>query len=130
MTLLVRILPEADGDRRATAEAAKLLGAELHRAGVAAQPAPAGQPPNSKSGAVVTFETLVIYGLLSSTTAAAFTKVIIAFLHRQSARKIIIEHGSDRIEIDGASAANQRAALEAWCAARSTSAEQPKTDVN
>jgi hypothetical protein len=130
VTLLVRVLPEADGDRQATAEAAKLLGAELCRAGVAAQPAPVGPPPNSKSGAAVTFETLIVYALLSPTAAAAFTKVVVAFLNRQGARKIIIERGGDRIEIDGASAANQRAALETWCAARSTGAEQLSNDVN
>ncbi|MGH3721831.1 MAG: effector-associated constant component EACC1 [Pseudonocardiaceae bacterium] len=130
MTLPVRVTLKADGDRRATAEAAILLGIELHRAGVTVQPATTGPPPNSKPGAAVTFETLVVYALLSPTAAAAFTKVVVAFLHRQSTRKIIIEHGGDRIEMDGASAANQRAVLEAWCAARLTGTEQPSIDVD
>ncbi|MGH3819896.1 MAG: hypothetical protein ACRDRE_19525 [Pseudonocardiaceae bacterium] len=130
MTLLVRVLLKEDGDERVTAEAIRLLGVELHRAGVAAQPIPAGLPPNSKSGVAVTFDALIVYGLLSPAAVAAFTKIVLAFLRRQSARKIIIEHDGDRIEIDGASAASQRAMLEAWCAARLTGTEQPSTEVN
>jgi hypothetical protein len=89
-----------------------------------------GRSPSSKSGAALTLGSLLVYGLLSPTAVVAFTKVIVAFLHRQSARKIIIEQGDNRIEIDGSSAAAQRAALEDWCSARLAATGQPNADMH
>jgi hypothetical protein len=129
--LLVRVPPEAERDKQAVAEAVELLCADLRREGVTAERTRrVGPSPNSKSGAALTLGSLLVYGLLSPTAVVAFTKVIVSFLHRQSARKIIIEHGDNRIEIDGSSAVTQRAALEAWCSARLAATEQSSTDMH
>lgn len=131
MELLVRVLPEAQRDKQAVVEAAGLLCADLRREGVIAERTHrVGRSPSSKSGAALTLGSLLVYGLLSPTAVVAFTKVIVAFLHRQSARKIIIEQGDNRIEIDGSSAATQRAALEDWCSARLAATGQPNADMH
>jgi len=129
--LLLRVLPETESDKRAVVEAVELLCADLRDEGVTTDRTHRVAPSRtSKSGAALTLGSLLVYGLLSPAAVIAFTKVIVAFLHRQSARKIIIEHGDNRIEIDGPSAVAQRAALEAWCSAQLAATKQSSADLH
>ncbi|MBP2327030.1 hypothetical protein JOF56_007415 [Kibdelosporangium banguiense] len=113
--VLVRIASGPEDSRQATADLVMALTEDLTQAGIRTRASSAVPPPLGKSPPSALFETLLVYGIASPAAAAAFTKVVIAFLHRQRDRKIVIEHDDDRIEVHGASAADQRAAIEAWC---------------
>lgn len=85
------------------------------------EPARGSTSPNgSKSGSEFVGG-LVISGALSTATLTAVTKITLAWLARVKARTVVLERNGERLELNAASSARQREAMEAWLRA----ADQP-----
>jgi len=86
---------------------------ELARARVAVRPARTTTHAGEKGGAHSLAE-LVITGGLSAATVTAVASVIVGFVQRGAARKLVMRHGDRELEVTGVSARETRAAVEAF----------------
>ncbi|WP_124820836.1 hypothetical protein [Micromonospora ureilytica] len=86
---------------------------ELARARVAVAPAPMAAREGEK-GAAHSFAELVLTGGLSAATVTAVATVIVGFVQRGAARKLVLRDGDRELEVTGVSARDARTAVEAF----------------
>jgi hypothetical protein len=86
---------------------------ELARARVAVGPAPMVAREGEKGGAHSLAE-LVLTGGLSAATVTAVATVIVGFVQRGAARKLVLRDGDRELEVTGVSARDARTAVEAF----------------
>jgi hypothetical protein len=103
---------DQDNPRTAAFAARQLVG-DLARAGVAVRPALPSTPAGAKGDAASLTE-LVMTGGLSAATVTAVATVVVGFVQRGAARRLVMRDGDREIEVAGASAQDIRAAVEAF----------------
>jgi hypothetical protein len=122
--LRVRIQPAADDPALLEGLRVALAGELRTVPGLeAVVPEPAvSEAPGAKGDAVL-LGGLIASGTLSTATLTAATKIIIAWLDRARARKVILTYQGQRLVLEAASASRQRAVTEAWLALVAGAAE-------
>ncbi|MCI2423256.1 hypothetical protein MOQ72_38140 [Saccharopolyspora sp. K220] len=66
----------------------------------------------TKSGAVLEIGRLVLSGVFSAATAAAFAKIMVARFEQAKARRVSIEKDGEKVDIEGLSAKDQHLLVE------------------
>jgi hypothetical protein len=103
--------PVADSERTDAAAAIALLrelqtgaGLRVSRAGLGSDPG-----PGRKGGEALSLAELAITGAFSATTLAALTRIVISFVRRGAARRIILRDGTRTLTIVDPSERTERA---------------------
>jgi hypothetical protein len=86
---------------------------DLARAGMAVRPASA-TPPGGAKGDALSLAELVMTGGLSAATVTAVATIVVSFVQRGAARRLIMRDGDREIEVAGPSTQDVRAAVEAF----------------
>ena len=112
----------AGGGAADTAEATRLLSGELVRyVGVHVRSEEAAVPQGAKSGGAFFIGSLVVSGVLSPMTVRELVRLAVAFVERGAARRVVLEQDGDKLILEAAPAATQKALADAWMERRLTS---------
>jgi len=101
--------------------AVRILDDDLRRAGIPSEQVAESAPQESKSGLGASVAELLVSGVLSTASIGAFARIVIAFVNRGAGRKVILEDGGERLELDAQPTREQRRLIELWLHARSAS---------
>lgn len=93
----------------------RLLDVDLVR-----RPASGHAPPGTRGVAGMSVTDLVLSGAFSAGTLGALTRVLTEWIRRCGARRVILEQGGDRLELDGLARSDQRELINAWIRRRVT----------
>jgi hypothetical protein len=86
-------------------------------------------PPGTRGGAGMSVTDLILSGVFSAGTLGALTRVLTEWIRRCGARRVILEEGGDRLELDGLARSDQRQLIDAWIRRRvTTDAGRPPGD--
>jgi hypothetical protein len=111
----VRIGLDVDrGDPRGIDQAGRLLVAEFARARVSVRPAAEAPPPGAKSAGMHSLAELIMTGGLSAATVTAAASVIVGFVQRGAARRLVLRDGDRELDVTGVSPQDIRSAVEAF----------------
>lgn len=111
----VRIVVGAGDDARLRSAASRRLAAAIAAAAaVDVRPDEVESPAGSKSGTALQIGSLVVSGTLSAGVLATLARIACAFVERGDSRRIELEAGGDRLVIESASVATERAVVADW----------------
>lgn len=77
-------------------------------------------PPGARGVAAMSVTELILSGAFSAGTLGALTRVLTEWIRRCGARRVILEEGGDRLELDGLTRSDQRELINAWIMRRVT----------
>ncbi|MFK4104787.1 hypothetical protein ACI2L1_32900 [Streptomyces sp. NPDC019531] len=112
----------ADGDAEETDALTRELQEELlllDAAESVVRPEVGSAPPGSKSGTVTALGALLVTGVFSRTALTAFVSLVGEWRQRAQARRVELTVGEDSLVVEGVSAKDQKALIEAWLQRRS-----------
>jgi len=105
------LIDEGDSDQGRTITTQQLLGG-LRRHGVDARRVAVPADTGSKVGTAYAIGELILHGTQTTVAIGAVAQVVVAFVKR--GRKVVLEDGNERLEVDGVSAAQRHAIIEDW----------------
>lgn len=116
------VIESADGDAEETDTLTRELQEELlllDAAESVARPVGAAAPPGSKGGTVTALGALVVTGVFSRAALTALVTLVGEWRQRAQARRVELTEGEDSLVVEGVSAKDQKALIEAWLRRRS-----------
>ena len=115
LELRIELDPGADADAEERDDAARALRRDLLDLDIDAVERPAEPaPPGTRAGDAVTLATLIV--TMGPTALAAVGGIVQGWMARRGDRRVTLELEGDRIELSGASDADQRRLVDAFVA--------------
>lgn len=111
-----------DGDAEETDALTRQLQEELlllDAAESVVRPEVGAAPPGSKSGTVTALGALLVMGVFSRAALTALVTLVGEWRQRAQARRVELTVGEDSLVVEGVSAKDQKALIEAWLQRRS-----------
>ncbi|NEA98652.1 hypothetical protein [Streptomyces sp. SID13726] len=116
------VIELADGDAEETDAQTRALQEELlllDAADTVHLPVGATAPPGSRGGTVTTLGALLVTGVFSRAALGALVSLVGEWRQRAQARRVELTEGEDSLIVEGVSAKDQKALVEAWLRRRS-----------
>lgn len=96
--------------------------ASVHR------PASGPVPFGARGVAAMSITDLIVSGVFSAGTLGAVVRVLTQWIQRCGARRVVLEEGGDRLELDGLARSEQRELINAWIRRRTAPGAPEQAD--